>query len=251
MRSSVRDSLFPLLRALIDRRRTAGRFILLGSASPELLRSASESLAGRIAYMELAPFNLMEVHEIRSLRQHWFRGGFPLSLLAPDDHGSRSWLDAFIRTYIEQDLPILGLSVSPSLMRRFWTMLAHYHGGIWNASAFARALGISIFPHPVIRYLDFLEDAFIVHRLAPFHSNMKKRLVKAPKIYLRDSGLLHRLAGISTIEDLYGNVLIGHSFEGYVSSRSDNAFPVMSISAITERRRGANATQSSCEAANR
>jgi len=206
--------LFPVLRGLVDKHRVVSRFIILGSASPKLLKQSSETLAGRIVYQELTPFNLTEISEKYSIEQHWLRGGFPESLLAPTDELFRIWMRNFVQTYLERDLPLLGLSVTPILMRRFWTMLAHFHGGIWNANSFAKSLGITI--PTVNRYLDFLEAAFIITRLQPFYSNVKKRLVKSPKVYFRDSGILHFLAGISNFENLQGHVLIGNSWEGYV-----------------------------------
>lgn len=206
--------LFPVLRGLIDRHNIPGRFIILGSASPDLLRQSSETLAGRIAYKELPPFNLTEILDQAEMNLHWFRGGFPPAFLAPSADFHRNWMQNFIQTYLERDLPMLGLSANPTLMRRLLMMLAHFHGGIWNASNFSRALGIT--SPTVTRYLDFLEAAFIVHRLQPFTLNLKKRLVKSPKIYLRDSGVLHYLAGIVDFETLQGHILIGASWEGYV-----------------------------------
>ena len=206
--------LFPVLRGLIDRHRVPGRYIILGSASPDLLKQSSETLAGRIVYKELTPFNLTEVLEQVDMNEHWFRGGFPEALLAPDAGYYRNWMRSFVQTYLERDLPLLGLSVSPVLMRRLWSMLAHFHGGIWNASPFAGSLGLS--SPTVNRYVEFLEAAFIITRLQPFTPNLKKRLVKSPKVYLRDSGMLHHLTGILSFDELQGHVLIGNSWEGYV-----------------------------------
>lgn len=206
--------LFPILRGLIDRHNVPGRFIILGSASPNLLKQSSETLAGRIAYKQLTPFNLTEISSHAGMDVHWFRGGFPPALLARHTSYSRNWMRNFIQTYLERDLPMLGLSANPALMRRLWTMLAHFHGGIWNASTFARSLGVT--SPTVNRYLEFLEAAFIINRLQPFTLNLKKRLVKSPKIYIRDSGILHCLAGIVDFENLQGHVLIGNSWEGYV-----------------------------------
>ncbi|NOZ62195.1 MAG: ATP-binding protein [Calditrichaeota bacterium] len=215
--------LFPVLRGLIDKKRVPGRFIILGSASPDLLKQSSESLAGRIVYQVLNPFNLTEVAADFDMNSHWFKGGFPESFLLADEELHRIWIRNFIRTYIERDLPMLGLSVTPILMRRLWSMLAHFHGGIWNASNFARALGVTI---PTInRYVEFLESAFIIHRLQPYYTNIKKRLVKSPKIYIRDSGILHHLVGIISFEDLQGNVIIGNSWEGYVIEQIKQIVP--------------------------
>ena len=206
--------LFPILRGLVDKKRIAGRFIILGSASPNLIKDSSETLSGRIVYKELTTFNLTEIIDASNMFQHWFRGGFPEAFLSPDEKLLHIWIRNFIQTYIERDLPLLGLSASPIVIRKFWTMLAHFHGGIWNASNFAGSIGVTI---PTInRYLDFLEQAFIITRLQPFYLNLKKRLVKSPKIYIRDSGILHHLTGITDFEQLQGNVIIGHSWEGYV-----------------------------------
>lgn len=205
---------FPPIRGLIDKQRTPGRFLILGSASPQLLQESSESLAGRIAYKELTPFNLLEVGSQYKLQQHWFRGGFPESLLASSDRNSRLWLQNFIQTYIERDLPLLGFAPSPTMSRKLWSMLSHYQGGIWNANTFANSLGITA--PTVNRYIDFLEEAFLIYRLQPFFINIKKRLVKSPKIYIRDTGILHTLTGIENFDSLQGHVGIGTSWEGYV-----------------------------------
>ena len=205
--------LFPLLRALVDQDRRPGRFLLLGSASPELSRFGAESLAGRIIYHELTPFTLSEIDstEISTL---WTRGGYPLSFLATSDEKSLRWREAFIATYLERDIPQLGIRVPATMLRRFWTMVAHHHGNLWNSSAIANALGVS--SPAASRYLDILCDTFIVRQLAPFSTNLKKRLVKSPKIYVRDSGLLHALLGIQNHEQLQGHPVIGASWEGMV-----------------------------------
>lgn len=205
--------LFPLLRALVDQDRRPGRFLLLGSASPELSRFGSESLAGRIIYLELAPFSLDETgsDEISKL---WTRGGYPLSFLAANEEESLRWREAFIATYLERDIPQLGIRVPASMLRRFWTMIAHHHGNLWNASSIANALGVS--SPAASRYLDILCDTFIVRQLAPYSASLKKRLVKSPKVYIRDSGLLHALLGISTFEQLQGHPVVGASWEGMV-----------------------------------
>jgi hypothetical protein len=205
--------LFPLIRALVDQKRVPGRFIILGSADPALMKYSSESLAGRIIYKQLQPFNLIEISEKSDIVKHWIRGGFPQSILSKNDNLSALWLDSFISTYIERDLPALGLDTSPSLMRRLWEMLAHFHGGILNMTSFANALDISV--PTVSKYLNFLEGAFIINRLYPYYANIGKRLVKSPKIYLRDSGILHRLLNISSYNELQGYVQIGNSWEGY------------------------------------
>lgn len=206
--------LFPVLRGIIDRKRQAGRFILLGSASPDLIRDSSESLAGRISYYELLPLSFEEVRHGHDFRTHWFRGGFPESLLAPDDELSRIWRQNFIRTYLERDLPLLGLSADPVLIGKLWRMLAHLSGNLLNMETLSGSLGIH--GATVRRYLDFMESAYLVRRLPPFSANLKKRLVKTPKIYLRDTGILHQLLGIGSFFDLSGHPALGASWENYV-----------------------------------
>jgi len=207
--------LFPILRVLIDQDRRPGRYLLLGSATPALRRQAAESLAGRIEYLELQPFTLDEVGETaENQAKLLLRGGYPESYLAPDDKASLRWRQAFIRTFIEQDLPQLSISIPAAHIRRFWQMLAHLHGQLWNASQIAGSLGMT--PPTMRRYLDILADTFMVRALQPYHANLGKRLIKAPKVYLRDSGLLHALLGIETLEDLYGHPVVGASWEGLV-----------------------------------
>lgn len=206
--------LYPVLRALIDQRREAGRFFLLGSASPTLIRDASESLAGRIIYKELSPLLLTEINESIDQNIHWLKGGYPDALLAPNDKLSLAWRRGFVQSYVERDLALLGLGADPLLLRKFWTMLAHFHGNIWNAQSFAKSLGITA--PTVNRYLNFMEQAFLIYTLPSFSINIKKRLVKSPKLYLSDSGILHHLTGINSMDDLQGNVLLGASWEGYV-----------------------------------
>ncbi len=206
-------SLFPLIRALVDKKRTGGRFLLLGSASPGLIKHSSESLAGRIIYHELSPFSIHETGH-KNFQQLWLRGGYPLSYLAESAEDSFAWRDAFIKTYLEMDIPQLGIRVPAAQLRRFWTMLAHSHGHLWNASQIAGSLGVSA---PTVRsYLDILEETFVVTRLQPYFANIKKRLVKSPKVYVRDSGILHSLLRIGEIDDLMGNPSLGRSWEGFV-----------------------------------
>lgn len=206
--------LFSLLRPLIDEDRTPGRFILLGSASPSLVKGVSESLAGRISYMELTGIGLAELPTNEDYKMHWFKGGFPNALLAEDEE-SKAWLDDFIRSYIERDLGhLFGVDLSPVTLRNFWSMLAHSNGNIWNAEVFARSLGVS--SPTVIRYLTFLEGGYITRRLPPWFVNAKKRLVKSPKVYIRDTGILHRLLTISDYDSLLGHPGVGGSWEGYV-----------------------------------
>lgn len=207
--------IFPVLRALVDANRRPGRFLLLGSASPDLIRQSSETLAGRIRYLELTPLTLEEVGRTQeNLMRLWHRGGFPGSFLADSDHESLEWRTEFIRTYLERDVPALGINLRSEPLRRFWRMLAHRHGQLWNASELARSLGVS--PPTVTSYLDLLIGTFLVRRLEPQQLNLGKRLVKSPKVYLRDSGLLHALLGITDLDDLHENPILGASWEGFV-----------------------------------
>lgn len=210
----VRPELFALLRALTDQRREAARFILLGSASPHIIKLNTETLAGRIAYHELPPFSLSEVREISGMETHWIRGGFPGSLLAPDAVISRKWLDDFKETFIYRDLVRLGFNIAPALLHNLLQMLAHTHGGLLNVSNLASSLGIS--SANIQQYLGLLEGSFLIRRLPPYFINTGKRLVKSPKLYLRDSGLYHYLLRISDMESLRGNPAAGASWEGYV-----------------------------------
>jgi predicted AAA+ superfamily ATPase len=206
--------LFPVLRGLIDRRRPAkGRFVLLGSASPSLVRGISESLAGRTAFLDLPPFRWDEVRRGRSrggFPALWLRGGFPDAFLERDDRKRQEWLEAYTRAFIERDLPGLGIEVSAPQMRKLWAMLAHANGGLWNASQLAAALGTSY--HTVNRYVDILEQAFLVRKLPPFFANVGKRLVKSPKLYFRDPGLLHYFLGIQSAAALETHPARGASF---------------------------------------
>lgn len=206
-------SLFALMRALVDRNRIGGRFLILGSASPELIRHSSESLAGRIIYHELTPLRLWETSAV-GLQNLLLRGGYPESFLAENDDASFVWRESYIKTYLEMDIPQLDIRIPSVQLRRFWTMLAHCHGQLWNASKIAGSLGVSA--PTVRRYLDILEETFIVRQLQPYHGNTKKRLIKAPKVYIRDSGLNHALLRIRTFEDLLGHPAIGASWEGFV-----------------------------------
>ena len=207
--------LFPLLRVLADRRPIRTRFLVLGSASPELLRQGNETLAGRLALHALDGFSLQEVG-VKNHSKLWLRGGFPRAFLASSNARSRDWREDFISTFLERDLPQLGIRVSAATLRRFWTMLAHYHGNVWNASEFARNFGVN---HTTIRnYLDILTSAFVVRQLQPWHENLKKRQVKVPKVYLADSGLLHALLGVTNKTDLDAHPKLGASWEGFVIS---------------------------------
>jgi hypothetical protein len=204
--------LFRTLRVLLDRERSPAKFLLLGSASPALLRQSSESLAGRVEVHEVGGFMLDETGEDAAARL-WLRGGFPRSFLARSGAASRQWRASFIRLFLERDLPQLGISVAPAAMRRFWTMLAHYHGQVWNAAEPARSLGVN--ESTVRRYLDWLTQTYMVRQLAPWHENIGKRQVKAAKIYLRDSGLLHELLGIQDAAGLQAHPKSGASWEGF------------------------------------
>lgn len=209
--------LFQNLRGLVDRGRRkglrSGRFLLLGSASIDLLKQSGESLAGRIAYAEMGPLNGFEV-DAALLERLWVRGGFPDSFLALNDQVSRRWRQDFIRTYLERDIPMLGPRVPAETLRRFWTMLAHHQSGLLNASEFARGLGVD--GKTVASYLDLLVDLLLVRRLEPWHANTGKRLVKAPRIYVRDSGLVHALLGLTSLDDVLSHPVAGASWEGFV-----------------------------------
>ncbi|MCL4819603.1 MAG: ATP-binding protein [Vicinamibacteria bacterium] len=204
--------LFPVLRVLADRRPLPARFLVLGSASPALLRQSSESLAGRIEVVPLQGFSLGDVGTDRHAR-HWVRGGFPRSFLARTEDDSRAWRQQFVRTYLERDLPQLGVTIPASTLHRFWTMVAHVHGGVWNAADPARSLGIA--ESTARRYLDLLSDLYLVRQLQPWHANVAKRQVKSPKVYVRDAGVLHSLLGIPDLRALQGHPKAGASFEGY------------------------------------
>ena len=202
---------FPLLRVLADRPRTPARFLVLGSASPDLLRQSSETLAGRIAFHELDGFGLQEVGDPERL---WLRGGFPLSYLARSAPASRRWRDGFIRTFLTRDIPELGSQVPPPALRRFWTMLAHWHGQTWNGAEFGRAFGVA---HTTVRrYLDLLTAVYVIRQLQPWHENIRKRQVRSPKVYVADSGILHALLGLSTREAVLSHPKVGASWEGFV-----------------------------------
>jgi predicted AAA+ superfamily ATPase len=208
-----RPDLFPALRVLSDRAPLPARFLVLGSASPGLLRQSSESLAGRLEVIEIGGFLLTEVARV-ALERHWRRGGFPRAYLAHSELESWTWRDQFIRTFLERDMPQLGIGVSAATLLRFWTMVAHYHGQIWNNAEPARSLGVS---EPTIRrYLDTLAGVFMLRQLPPWHENLAKRQIKSPKVYVRDSGLLHHLLGIRTHTDLLRHPKLGASWEGYV-----------------------------------
>ncbi len=206
-------ALFETLRVLLDRPQHQGHFLLLGSASPEIVRGVSETLAGRVSFVDLSGFTLSEVPDGQALTL-WRRGGFPRSFLAKDEASSVLWREGFIRTFLERDLPQLGVRIPAETLRRFWTMLAHYHGQVWNAAEFARALGKS--ESAGRRYLDLLTGAFMVRQLQPWHENLKKRQVKSPKVYVRDTGLLHTLLTLESQTQLEGHPKVGASWEGFI-----------------------------------
>ena len=215
--------LFSTMRGEIDADRRPGRFLILGSASFKLLQQ-SQSLAGRLALVDMAPLLLNEVHQsFQDIQTLWVRGGFPGSYTAPQDAASWLWRDAFVRHFLHTDLPALGINVEPELMRRFWRMVAHLHGQLFNASSIAASLGVS--SPTVTRFLDHLVQSLMLRRLEPFHANLGKRLVKSPKIYVRDSGLLHYLLGMRNVDDLMGHPNTGASWEGFCIEQICNHLP--------------------------
>lgn len=216
--------LFETLRVLVDDPKSEARFLVLGSASPRLMKGASESLAGRIAFVDLSGFNLGEVGPL-NLPALWNRGGFPRAYLAAGDSDAFQWRDNFIRTFLERDIPQLGISIPAETLRRFWTMVAHYHGRVWNAAAFARSLGAA--EATARNYLDILSGAYMVRQLQPWYANVKKRQVKSPKVYIRDSGVLHALLSLETSDDVTSHPVLAPSWEGFV---------IEEIAAITRTR---------------
>lgn len=221
-----KPELFELLRVLVDRPAKYTRFLLLGSASPQLIKGVSESLAGRIGFVDLAGFQLWEVGKQHRDRL-WIRGGLPRAFLADSDADSFGWRESFIRTFLERDIPQLGITIPAETLRRFWTMVAHYHGQVWNAAEFARSLGTT--ENTARRYLDILAGAYMIRILPPWFENLKKRQVKAPKIYIRDSGLFHSLLQISNQTDLQGNPKSGASWEGFALEHIIHTFHVRDV----------------------
>jgi predicted AAA+ superfamily ATPase len=205
--------IFETLRVLADRPRSWARFLVLGSASPDLLRQSSETLAGRIVYHELGGLTVEEVG-IENADRRWLRGGFPRAYVARSNVASHEWRTGFVRTFLERDLPALGITIGATTLRRFWTMLAHRHGQLWNASEFGRSFGLA--DTTVRNYLDLLTSALVVRQLRPWHENLSKRQVKAPKTYIVDSGLLHALLNLRTMADLEAHPKVGASWEGFV-----------------------------------
>lgn len=215
--------LFSVLRSVIDKDRCPGRFILLGSASMELIQKTSETLAGRVGFIDLTPFTADELQDGYDLHRHWFRGGFPESYLAENDVHGGIWLENFIRTFVERDIPQLGFQTPAMQIRRFMMMCAHNQGQLLNASKLGEALGVT---HPTVRrYLDMTEQTFIMRSLPPFETNIKKRLVKSPRVYIRDSGILHRLLQIFDFNGLMGHPVLGASWEGFVIENMIGRFP--------------------------
>ncbi len=207
--------LYSRLRSVIDRDRTNGRFILLGSATPHLVHGVSESLAGRVSYLDLPPLKLSEISSLFDWKHQWFRGGFPRALLAPTNEEFVDWMNSYIRTYIQVDLSTLfGINLNPAISRRLWYMLGHNHSNIVNVQDLSRSIGVTA---PVItRYMDYLEGAFLIYKLQPWYTNVGKRLVKSPKVYIKDPGILHALMNIQNFDQLTLHPHIGASWEGYV-----------------------------------
>ncbi len=204
--------IFPVLRVLVDRPNNPARFLILGSASPNIIKNVSETLAGRVEFIELSGFDLIETGS-DSFESLWVRGGFPRSFLAESEEDSLAWREGFISTFLEHDIPLLGINIPSTAMRRFWTMLAHYHGQTWNASELARSMGVS--DKTVRSYLDILTGTYMIRQLQPWYENIAKRQVKAPKIYFRDSGLLHSLLSLFDMHTLLGHPRVGASWEGF------------------------------------
>ena len=206
----LRPDLFPVLRVLSDREGTPAQFLILGSASPDLIKGTAQSLAGRVETIEVTPFSFPEVG---SMQRHWVRGGYPLSYLAGSEGNSAAWRESFVQRFLERDIPQLGITISSTHLRRFWSMLAHYHGQTWNAAEIGGSLGVS--GHTMRHYLDILCETFMVRQLPAWHENVAKRQVKAPKIFFRDSGIFHTLLGIPDFEALSKHPKMGASWEGY------------------------------------
>ena len=214
--------IFGNIRSFVDESGKNGQFLILGSASRDLIRQSSESLAGRIAYLEIAPFTIDELPSSIDSEEHWLKGGYPRAVLQPDLEESLIWRENYINTFLERDLPQLGFSIPAKTLERFWTMLAHNHCQLVNYSGLGKSMGVSY--HTIKSYIDILEQTFILRTLKPYSSNLGRRLVKSPKVYIRDSGLLHALLGIETINDLLGHPIAGHSFEAYVIEGIINRF---------------------------
>lgn len=213
-------SLFPLLRPIVDNHRVAGRFILLGSASPTLLKESSESLAGRVIYIELTPFQLLELSPEKDMLHLWLNGGFPEAFLIREDKLARVWYASFLNTYFERDLQLLGLNISPRILRRTFNMLAHMHGNLCNISNLSRSLGLD--RRVIERIIEFFLSSYMLRELPPFYVNNNKRLIKTPKYYIRDSGILHHTLKINSLNELWAHPSIGPSWEGFVVEQVAN-----------------------------
>ncbi len=218
-----RPDLFPILRVLVDRDDNPASFLILGSASRDLIRQGSETLAGRIAFVEVTPFSITETGP-GAANQLWLRGGFPPSYLASSDEASWRWREAYIKTFLERDIPALGIQIPAATLRRFWMMLSHYHGQLFNASELGKSLGVA--DTTIRRHLDILVGTFMVRRLTPWFENIKKRQIKTPKIYFRDSGVLHRLLGIPDMEQMVTHPKLGSSWEGFALEQTIRASSV-------------------------
>ena len=214
--------IFPILRGVIDRNRRNGQFLILGSASRDLIRQSSESLAGRLSYIEITPFTQREA-SFTDQATHWLQGGYPRSLLTEKNEISVQWRDDYIRTFLERDIPQLGFRIPANTLGRFWRMLAHSHGQVLNASQLAGSMGVS--SHTIRKYIDLLEQTFVIRALPPHTENIKKRLIKSPKVYIRDTGILHTLLNIENMEDLFAHPVYGASYEGYVIENIVAQFP--------------------------
>jgi uncharacterized protein len=215
--------IFKTLKGVIDKRGRNGQFLILGSASRDLIGQSAETLAGRIAYLEIRPFSRREVMQESQLSEYWVRGGYPRSFLAQDDEVSFDWRDDYTKSFLERDLPSLGFRIPATTLKRFWTMLAHSHGQVINYSRLANSMGVSA--HTVRHYIDILEQTFLIRVLKPYFTNEKKRLVRSPKVYIRDTGLLHTLLKIETYNDLLGHPIIGHSYESLVIENVLEKYP--------------------------
>ena len=205
--------IIPILRGVIDRNRRNGQFLILGSASRDLIRQSSESLAGRLSYIEITPFTRREA-SFTDQATHWLQGGYPRSLLAKENETSIQWREDYIRTFLERDIPQLGFRIPANTLGRFWRMLAHSHGQVLNASKLAGSMGVS--SHTIRKYIDLLEQTFMVRAIPTYTENLKKRLIKSPKVYIRDTGILHTLLNIEIMEDLFAHPVYGASYEGYI-----------------------------------
>ena len=216
--------LFSVMRSLIDKKRKNGQVLILGSASRDLIQQSSETLAGRICYLEITPFQRSEVQSLYKFNSHLLKGGFPLSLMADNNQDSFDWRKNYIQTFLERDIPSLGMnSLPPYQMGRLWRMLAHHHGQVLNVSKLSQSMGFS--STTLKKYISFLAQTFVIRLLEPYHSNLKKRIVKTPKVYIRDSGLLHALLDIENMEDLMGHPVYGASFEGFIIENLVSQFP--------------------------